>query len=86
MEALGTRYRGLLAFQFILATSALYEIAEWLVASVVNPQLGAEFVGAQGDAFDSAEDMAAALVGSLVVLVATDAFAALVRKTPRSHH
>ena len=36
---------------FILATSAVYEIIEWLVASVVAPALGAEFIGAQGDPF-----------------------------------
>ena len=63
------RFRGLLAFQFILATSALYEIAEWIVASVVSPELGAEFIGAQGDPWDSPEDMAAALLGSALALL-----------------
>ena len=58
-----------IAVQFIMATSALYEIVEWLVASIVAPQLGAEFVGAQGDPWDSPEDMAAALVGSLLVIL-----------------
>ena len=55
--------------QFILATSAIYEIIEWLVASAVAPNLGAEFIGAQGDVWDSPEDMAAALAGSVLAVL-----------------
>ena len=54
---------------FILATSAVYEIIEWLVASTVAPGLGAEFIGAQGDEWDSPEDMASALAGSLIAVI-----------------
>ncbi|MGJ5815022.1 DUF2238 domain-containing protein [Paludibaculum fermentans] len=74
LEAIGslTRVRGAVLYalgvQFILAASALYEITEWLVASAVDPDLGMEFIGAQGDSWDAAEDMAAALIGSLVVV------------------
>ncbi|QOY85346.1 DUF2238 domain-containing protein [Paludibaculum fermentans] len=74
LEAIGflTRSRGAILYalgvQFILAASALYEITEWLVASAVDPVLGVEFIGAQGDAWDAAEDMAAALIGALVVV------------------
>ena len=67
-----TRLRGgilyVLAFQCVLATSATYEILEWVVASRVSPELGLEFIGAQGDAWDSPEDMAMAAVGSLIAV------------------
>jgi putative membrane protein len=56
------------ALQGVLSTSALYEVVEWLVAAIVDPTLGAEFVGAQGDDFDAAKDMALALCGALLML------------------
>lgn len=65
----GRRWPSLDALQWILATSALYEILEWLVASIVASDLAAEFVGAQGDAFDSPKDMAAAGLGSLLAVL-----------------
>lgn len=62
--------RYLLPVQCIMALSAVYEIIEWLVAVNVDPVLGAEFVGAQGDEWDSPEDMAMALAGtSLAVAI-----------------
>ena len=67
-----TRLRGrlayLLAFQCVLAASAIYEILEWVVASRVDPGLGLEFIGAQGDVWDSPEDMAMAAAGSLIAV------------------
>lgn len=54
------------AVQVIVSTSALYEIAEWLVASSVAPELGVEFIGAQGDVWDAQKDMAAASIGALL--------------------
>ena len=65
----GVRRPSLAAVQFILATSAVYEIIEWIVAKIVAGDLADEFVGAQGDFFDSPEDMAAALLGSLAVVL-----------------
>lgn len=65
----GVRWPSLAAVQFILATSAIYEIIEWIVAKIAAGELAEEFVGAQGDVFDSPEDMSAALLGSLVVVL-----------------
>ena len=50
---------------WVLATSAVYEMLEWLVAAAVDPSLGSEFVGAQGDDFDAAKDMALAFAGAV---------------------
>ncbi|MES2154889.1 MAG: DUF2238 domain-containing protein [bacterium] len=60
---------GVLALQFIVATSALYEILEWATAVVVDPNAADAFLGQQGDAFDSVEDMALAAAGSAVMLL-----------------
>jgi uncharacterized membrane protein YjdF len=53
--------------------SAFYEITEWVVAVHVDPGLGIEFIGAQGDPWDSSKDMANALAGALtaVAILAT---------------
>jgi putative membrane protein len=52
-----------------LACSAVYEILEYAVSQMVDPSIGTEFVGAQGDPWDSEEDMALALLGALVPLI-----------------
>jgi putative membrane protein len=58
-----------IAVQSVLSTSAIYEMIEWLVAALVDPALGSEFVGAQGDDFDAAKDMGLAFLGSLAVFL-----------------
>ncbi len=47
----------------MLALGALYEVAEWVVAGLVDPRLGLEFIGAQGG-WDAAKDMGIAFVGA----------------------
>lgn len=39
------------------ALSAIYEIAEWIVASKVDPKSGLAFLGRQGDVWDAQKDM-----------------------------
>ena len=54
-----------LVFCIALAISAAYELLEWGVA--VSSKTGAEdFLGTQGDPWDTQEDMATAAVGALV--------------------
>jgi putative membrane protein len=48
-----------------LAISATYELLEWRV-SVATGSSGDAFLGAQGDVWDTQEDMATALIGALV--------------------
>lgn len=55
--------------EIVMASSALYEIFEWLAAVTVNPILAASFYGSQGDIFDTPKDMANAAVGALCALV-----------------
>jgi putative membrane protein len=55
-----------LAIECIVATSASYEMIEWLVAVIFTPEWADQFLGQQGDIFDAQKDMALATVGSVV--------------------
>lgn len=67
-----------------MTTSAIYEIIEWAVATLVGPSLGKEFVGAQGDDFDAAKDMALAGLGSALTLASAYARNSIVSRTNKS--
>ncbi|HWZ32233.1 MAG TPA: DUF2238 domain-containing protein [Bryobacteraceae bacterium] len=68
MRALKVRGRWLyyLPVECTLALSAIYEILEALAANILTPERGEEFVGMQGDMWDSQEDMFMAGLGSVV--------------------
>jgi putative membrane protein len=59
----------------MLAQSGLFEIVEAVVAQIVKPELGAAYLGTQGDEWDAQNDMIAAFLGALlcmtVVLLST---------------
>jgi putative membrane protein len=46
--------------------SLLYEVVEWLVASVVDPAAGTAYLGTQGDPWDAEKDMGLALAGAVI--------------------
>ena len=50
----------------LTAGSALYEMIEWLAAEAFGGELGAAYLGTQGDQWDAQKDMALALAGSLL--------------------
>jgi putative membrane protein len=53
----------------IVALSGLWEILESWVAQIVSPELGAAYLGGQGDIWDTQKDMAAALYGAVLWIV-----------------
>lgn len=57
-----------LPLDLIMATSALYEMIEWVAAEVFGGELGTAYVGTQGDSWDSQKDMALAVTGALIAL------------------
>lgn len=57
-----------LALECILATSAAYELLEWLVAVVFTPEWADTFLGQQGDIFDAQKDTASAMLGAVLSL------------------
>lgn len=63
------KYTAFFAFQFILASSLVYEMFEWLVAVFLSPLTSSAFNGLQGDIWDSMEDSALSTVGALIPLV-----------------
>ncbi|MBL8644527.1 MAG: DUF2238 domain-containing protein [Rhodospirillaceae bacterium] len=62
------------AFVVLVACSEVYEIIEWLVAAIVDPEAGTAFLGTQGDPFDAQKDTALALLGTVLTLCATALF------------
>lgn len=55
-----------IAIEFILASSLLYEVAEWLIAEFMAPDIAERYNGQQGDAWDAQKDMALALLGAVL--------------------
>lgn len=64
----------LLALSGTLALSGGYEILESWVARIVSPELGAAYLGTQGDEWDAQKDMSLALCGALVGLSAAELY------------
>jgi len=64
-----SRWRYLLPVESTLAFSACYEMLEALAASVLTPERGEEFVGMQGDMWDSQKDMLMAGLGAVTAML-----------------
>lgn len=65
----GSRWLGFLVVCVCLAFSALYELLEW-AAALASGAAADDFLGTQGDPWDTQTDMALALVGAVVALLA----------------
>jgi putative membrane protein len=63
-------WRWLMPVLFLQALSAVYELIEWLAASVFGGELGQAYLGTQGDAWDAQKDMALALLGAVIARLA----------------
>ena len=64
------RWRYILPVEATLSFSAIYEILEAGAAMILTPERGEEFVGMQGDMWDSQEDMLMAGLGSVAAMIA----------------
>ena len=69
-----------LPLDFALATSALYELIEWVTAEVFGGELGAAYLGTQGDVWDAQKDMAIAALGALIAMLITAALNAYLQR------
>jgi len=54
-----------------LAFSALYEIMEMVIATIVAPGTGDAWLGTQGDVWDAQKDMGLAALGALICMIVT---------------
>jgi putative membrane protein len=60
-----------LPLDLTMSTSMLYELIEWGAAEVVGGDLGALYLGTQGDIWDAHKDMALASIGALIAMFIT---------------
>ena len=63
-----------LALATIFAMSSFFEILEAIIAQIVRPDLGAAYLGTQGDIWDAQKDMTAAIVGGILATLAISGF------------
>jgi putative membrane protein len=61
-------WRFMLPASIIVSFSGFFEVMEAVIAVLVNPELGAAYLGLQGDVWDAQKDMALAILGALLVL------------------
>ena len=59
-----------LTVNIIVALSAVYEIIESIAAVLVSPELGAAYLGTQGDEWDAQKDAGLALAGAILAMIA----------------
>jgi putative membrane protein len=78
------RWRYYLPVEATLALSAIYEMMEAGMATVLSPQRGEEFVGMQGDIWDSQKDMFDAGIGSILAMLVIWAIRRRARSAPAS--
>jgi putative membrane protein len=57
-----------LPLDLTMSTSMLYELIEWGAAELVGGDLGAAYLGTQGDIWDAHKDMALASLGALIAM------------------
>jgi len=60
-----------LPLDLTMSSSMLYELIEWAAALVVGGDLGAAYLGTQGDIWDAHKDMALASLGALIAMTIT---------------
>ena len=65
-----------------LAFSALYEIMEMVIATLVAPGTGDAWLGTQGDVWDPQKDMGLAALGALICMVVTAALRTMRTRQP----
>lgn len=62
-----------LPLDIVMATSMIYELIEWAAAAYFGGELGAAYLGTQGDQWDAQKDMALASLGGLIAMLVTAA-------------
>jgi len=60
-----------LPLDLTMSTSMLYELIEWGAAEILGGELGAAYLGTQGDIWDAHRDMALAMLGALLAMCTT---------------
>jgi len=69
-----------LPLDLTMSTSMLYELIEWAAASAFGGDLGAAYLGTQGDIWDAHKDMALASLGALISMSITAFISARIKR------
>jgi putative membrane protein len=56
-----------------MSTSMIYELVEWAAAEIFGGDLGAAYLGTQGDIWDAQKDMLLASIGATIAMIITAA-------------
>lgn len=59
----------IVTFLFLIASSGVYEVIEWIATEMTNPELGTAFLGTQGDEWDAQKDMALGHLGTILAFL-----------------
>jgi putative membrane protein len=73
-------WRWLMPLLFMVSHSVIYELVEWAAAVAFGGDLGAAYLGTQGDPWDAQKDMALAAAGAIVAIGIAAARGALPRE------
>ena len=60
-----------IAINCVAAFSAVYEMLEMIAAMLVSPELGAAYLGTQGDEWDAQKDAFLAFIGAVIAMLVT---------------
>jgi putative membrane protein len=80
-----SRLAGLLSFLTILGFSLVYEVFEWGLTLVLSPEDAEDYNGQQGDIWDAQKDMALAMSGALISLIASMLFRKRLKENQADH-
>jgi putative membrane protein len=69
LAGVGSFWSYYLPISGMLAQSGFFEVVEAMVAQIVSPELGAAYLGTQGDEWDAQNDMIAAFSGAVLCMV-----------------
>jgi putative membrane protein len=58
-----------ITFLFLLASSGMYEVIEWIATEMTHEELGTAFLGTQGDQWDAQKDMALGHLGTFLAML-----------------
>jgi len=75
-------WRYVMPVTFLLSHSVVYEMIEWGAAEVFGGDLGAAYLGTQGDEWDAQKDMAMAAAGTLTGLLLTLVLSRIATRVP----
>lgn len=64
------RWQYLLPIEITLSFACIFELIEWLVAEFTDKETGETYVATQGDVWDAHKDIAVAVIGAAIIMLA----------------